>query len=96
MVSLDTTVTFNSSDLVKIDFSITVVINNDSSYQKTEIDQGVTSIETGSLSVSGNTITTINSGNETETMEYLLQGNKLTIMITQGSITYIQEFTRQP
>jgi len=94
-VNPDTTVTFNSSQLALIGFSITAILKSDSTYQTTEIDEGETTVETGTWSVSGHTITTISSENETVVVEYDLSGNKLTITIMEGGYGYIQEFTRQ-
>lgn len=94
VIEADTTV-FSSDELELGGFSIVVVLNSDSTYQHTEIDEGHTTVETGTWSVSGNTITLVPSKGDAYTVEYVLAGNTFTITVVEGPITYIQVFTRQ-
>lgn len=88
------TLTFTSDQI-----SITVTIKSDHTYQATIIEQGITTPETGTWSISGNTVTFTDSDGETTAATFTIEGNKLTITFTETEngevITFVQEFVRQ-
>ena len=94
-ITPDTSFTFNASQLEQMGFSLKAILKSDSTYEVTEIDMEETDVETGTWSVSGNIITTVSSDNETEVVEFVLSGNKLTVTMMEEGYGFIQEFTRQ-
>ncbi len=81
------------------EISVTVVIKSDHTYQATIIDDEGTENETGTWSVSGNELTLTDSVEGPEELEFTIQGNKLTITVTEVdegvNVTMIQEFEKQ-
>lgn len=89
-----------SYDPEDMGYSVTVVLNSDNTFQATEEDEEEgTSVETGTWSASGSTLTITSSDGETVSGTYSIKGNKLTITITEEeegeTYTIIQEFTKQ-
>ncbi len=81
------------------EMSITVTIKSDNTYQATIIEEGITTPETGTWSISGNTVTLTDSDGEITTATFTIEGNKLTISFTETEegvvLTIVQEFVRQ-
>ena len=82
-------------------FSMTLVIKSDRTYQTTTVDQGVTSIESGTWSLSNGKINIKHQDGSTESVSYTLVGNKLTYDTTSPSgpngeeLPTTLEFTKQ-
>ena len=94
------TVGGNEYNPVEMGFSVTIIFNSDGTFQSTEIDGEETTVDTGTWSTSGNTLTiTSTEDGVTISGPYSVAGNKLTITITDEEdgelITYIYEFTKQ-
>lgn len=79
--------------------SVTVTIKSDHTYQATIIQQGITTTETGTWSISGNTVTFTDSDGESTAVTFTIEGNELTITFTETDngeqVTIVQEFVRQ-
>ena len=85
----------NLSELQLSGFSVTPNISNDNTYTWTQTDEGVTTVETGTWSVSGKSLTTASSDGETTTFQFTLSGNKLTLKFSEDIASYTFELTRQ-
>ncbi len=81
-------------DLETIGFAVTLELKSDGTFRSTEVDEGLTTVETGTWSVSGNTLL-LTENNETISATYVLAGNKLTVTMTEEGQPLILEFIKQ-
>ena len=95
VTSQGATMTLDLSELQQSGFSVTLNISNDDTYTWTQTDEGVTTVETGTWSVSGKSLTTASSDGETTTFQFTLSDNKLTLKFSEDIASYTFELTRQ-
>ena len=95
VTSSEGSMTLNLSELQLSGFSVTLNLTNDYTYTWTQTDAGETTVETGTWSVSGKSLTTVSSDGETTTFQFTLSGNKLTLKLSEGVESFTFELTRQ-
>jgi len=86
--------TLTEAQLALLNFSIIFELKSDNTYVMTEVDEGSTTSETGSWQATDKTLT-VTSGDITQTFNYTLSGNKLSVSFSEGQEQYTQEYTRQ-